>query len=194
MKIIWFFLISLILISFNLSANSLSNYDIEGISVGDSALQFFTEKEIKRATNKANNSYKDKSFTRVIFIKHKNLQIYDAISFHYKTNDSNFIIYNVGGLRDYVNKPRECKKFKDILIKDVQKTYPNAEQNDYTAKLKQDKKKKSILDSSNFLLASGDQIRIQCYDWSKQMKHKDHINISLDKAEFTDWMINKAYK
>ena len=25
-------------------------------------------------------------------------------------------------------------------------------------------------------------------------KNKDHLNVSMDNFEFTDWMINKAYK
>ena len=70
-------------------AEHISDFEIEGISIGDSALKFFTEKHIKK--NRA-DYYDDKTFTAVENDKLSFFETYDAVTFRYKTNDKEYII------------------------------------------------------------------------------------------------------
>ena len=176
------------------NADEISDFQIEGISVGDSALNYFSEKEIKKGIRKGNNPYTDKSFIRVILFKHKILEIYDAISFHIKKNDSKYIIYALGGLKDFINQPEKCENLKELIYKNLNEMFPFAEKSSFKNNMLQDKSNKSKVSTSQYIFDNGDKIRIQCYDFSKEMKHKDHLNVSINLAEFIDWLINKAYK
>ena len=51
-------------------ADDISDFEIEGMSIGDSLLDFFTENEIKRTIYKK-TKYKDKSFERGLFCNTK---------------------------------------------------------------------------------------------------------------------------
>ena len=72
--------------------------------------------------------------------------------------------------------------------------FPFAEKSSFKNNMLQDKSNKSKVSTSQYIFDNGDKIRIQCYDFSKEMKHKDHLNVSINLAEFMDWLINKAYK
>jgi len=80
------FLIILILI-FNLSyfsfADDIRDFQIEGMSVGDSLLNYYSEEEINNSTDE---SYKDKLFiTKTMWTKNTNL--YPVVQLTYKRSD-----------------------------------------------------------------------------------------------------------
>ena len=56
----------ILLFSSSVFAEDISDFEIEGISVGDSLLDHFSLTEIKKGIRKVNNPYTDKSFIRVI--------------------------------------------------------------------------------------------------------------------------------
>ena len=73
-------------------ADDIRDFQIEGMSIGDSALNFFTKDKIKK--NKK-NWYKDKKFYGVEFkIKSEK---FDHLQLHFKTGDQKYIIHAVGG-------------------------------------------------------------------------------------------------
>ena len=83
------FVILFLFFSSSLFAEDISDFEIEGISIGDSALEYFTKEDIIKNTF---NYFKDKTYTPVqnngpLFFK-----IYDAVDFAYKTNDKKYII------------------------------------------------------------------------------------------------------
>ncbi len=180
-----------LLLSLNAKADNISDFQIEGMSVGDSLLKFYSEKEIKKFIVKK-QGYKDKSFVRG-HIK-KNLKIYDEISFHIKKKDSNYIIENIGGLLDFNNKIDECNLEKDKTVNELKELFPNSKYDSASNPHPQDKTNKSMVYTSFFYFKDGGQSRVQCYDWSKKMKFSDYLKISLGSAEYRDWLTNKAWK
>ena len=62
-------------------ADDISEFEIEGMSVGDSLLNYFSESEIKNGIKK--NYYKSKKFLRVELWDYKP-DTYDVLSFHIK--------------------------------------------------------------------------------------------------------------
>ena len=75
-------------------ADDISEFQIEGMSIGDSALKFFTESHITKNTwDYPNNEIKRFENDYMPFFK-----IYDAVDFHYKTKDSKYIIHSISGV------------------------------------------------------------------------------------------------
>ena len=63
-----FFTLFFLFFSSSVVAENISDFEIEGISIGDSLLDFFTENEIKNAIQ--DYSYNDNKFITVEFYQH----------------------------------------------------------------------------------------------------------------------------
>ena len=101
MRII-FTIFILILASQSLSkADDIRDFEIEGISIGDSVLNFFSMDEIK---NNTWDYFKNKEFTPLQFDYPKFAKTYDAIDIQYKTNDNDYKIMGLSGINFYTDK------------------------------------------------------------------------------------------
>jgi len=72
-------------------ADDIRDFEIEGISIGDSLLDYYSEEEIK---NNRHNYYNNKTYTPVE-MRSTFFTTYESMSFNYKTNDKNYIIFVV---------------------------------------------------------------------------------------------------
>ena len=90
-------------------ADDISDFEIEGISIGDSVLDFFNKIEIKENTW---DYFKNKEFTPLQFDAPEFARTYDAIDIQYKTSDNNFKIMGLSGIIFYNDKKKikECYK------------------------------------------------------------------------------------
>ena len=179
------------------NADDVSDFQIEGISVGDSLLDYFSESEIK---NRTYSGYKSETFVRYVAKENKQLfQTYDTVDFHYKTNDKNYTIYSIGGATWYVNKLEECNKKMYEIVDEMLETFKNALTYDAgtTPWLEVDESGKTITTNYYFTLQNGDYIEIACYDWSDKITEEkgytDHLKVALVKKEFGDWLNDEAY-
>ena len=86
----------LIIFSFQFSSNAddIRDFQIEGISIGDSALEFFDKKEIEER-KKIGFVYTDKTFFSATFYNKDFFEKYHNIQLHIKANDSKYIIYKL---------------------------------------------------------------------------------------------------
>ena len=80
-------------------ADDISDFEIEGISIGDSLLDYMSEEEIKENVVTV---YPDKKFT-ILFYK-KSTEIYDwGVGVTYKSNDKKYKIHGVQGRASFEN-------------------------------------------------------------------------------------------
>ena len=93
-------------------ADDISDFEIEGISVGDSLLDHYSINEINEAL-KNPSYYKNKIFVE-IFVNYKGSE-FDYLQVALQTNDKTFIIEKIMLVKDFTNKIQECKKFKEKL-------------------------------------------------------------------------------
>ena len=102
-------------------ADDIRDFQIEGMSIGDSLLDFYSEAKIK--SNKK-NWYKNKDVTGVEIIEKKGL--YDSIQFHFKADDKNFTIIGIKGLIFYKNNNIEdCYKKQKEVSEELKQVFPN---------------------------------------------------------------------
>ena len=135
--------------------------------------------------------YKNKEVTPVSIKINRN--DFDTISFSYWTNDENYTIIDVTGMKMYPNNINQCYKEKKDQVKIIKESFTSLKEKSEKGKHSADKSGKSKFDSTEFNFKSGGFIRIACYDWSKEMNYDDHFRMGLLSAEFIDWLENKAF-
>jgi len=188
------FLILILILGFQTSINAddINEFEIEGMSIGDSLLDYFSEKEIKKHLKRTTSTYKDNKISRIEYIADSKL--YETISLHYK-NDGSFKIVNVGGRILYQNINKCFIKMKEV-INEIENQLPSANKvNQGQIKYSKDPTGKSYSESVIFELENG-EIFIACVNWSKHIEDKfnwrDHFAVELDSAEFLNWLYNES--
>ena len=184
-------------------AEGIEDFEIEGISIGDSLLKYYSKKDIKKAVHKK-QSYKDKSFVRGTICSNDNprnfcktrgnLNDYDALTFHFKKKDPEYILYNIGGIKDYDLNIDECFLEKSKITKELKSIFSDARTDSKKTSHPQDKTKKSKVHTDYFYFKDGGTSRVQCYDWSEKSGWTDHLKVTMDHNEYVYWMKNKAWK
>jgi len=179
-------------------ADDIRDFEIEGMSIGDSLLDYFSEEEINKKidneeliTCPGSDKYYGMSFGNENFFK-----TYEFIKFHMKKNDKKFTIVSITGVIDYPNNFEDCLKTKKKIVKEIKESYDFINVQNYTSDFK-GKGGKSISYISDFDF-SGDGIRIWCSQWDKKNKYTktwiDDLNVGVSTKEFFDFLNYEAYK
>ena len=172
-------------------ADDIQDFQIEGISIGDSALNYFSEEVIEK--NKR-NYYKNKKFTPVEIDYLKRYEVYDSLSFNYKTGDKNFKIYSLGGAIDYPNNISDCVKKMDEIVVELSGVLKKLSKSKKTSRLftvakLNDTKKTSVYFDDEL---NGDYIEVACLDYTKESGFMDHLKVSIIPKVIGDFL-NIAY-
>ena len=182
-------LILILTLSFQSSAKAddIRDFQIEGMSIGDSLLDYFDKEEI--IVNKSNYPYKDKTFYSVS-ITSKKFRTYESLQIHLKTNDKKYIIYSLGGINFFENNINDCYKVKKNISSELSSKFENVIKEDHK-KQKSSFDDSSTIESTYFFFKTNDYIKIQCYDWSEKLtKEKnwiDNLRIVIAFEEYYNW-------
>ena len=165
------------------------DYEIEGISLGNSLLNYFSEKKIKEGIREDYyTDYNTDEFLKVEFWN-LNLKVYDVFSAHIKKNDKKYIAYEISGAILFEENISDCYPKKNEIDKDISLQFPNAERFDSGRQIHPGgKTKKSSYDRVDFEFLSGNSIDIICYDWSEETKFSDHLSVGIESREFSKWL------
>ena len=165
-------------------------FEIEGMSIGDSALNFFSEKDIK---NNSKDYYRDKTFTPVQNDKYPFFEIYDAVDFNFRTGDKGYILQSISGVLYFDKKNiKDCYNKMDSLISDIKEElnyikYHSKKEHIHPADISGESK----FTEARFDLKNG-YIGIICYDYS-MVKSQDHLSVYVDTKEFNKWARGDIY-
>ena len=169
-------------------ANDIRDFQIDGMSIGDSALNYYTKDELSNALR---SNYPNKKFY-LIDIASKGTT-YDNIQFAFKQNDKNFKIYNISGGIFFSNKPfSDCLKKQKEISKEINAAFNNLKTKeesiynhpgDKTGKSKKKDVEITFTKTSEIIL-------IDCIDWSKKItKEKqwtDNLGVGLYSKEYDE--------
>ncbi len=100
-------------------AEDISEYEIEGISIGDSLLDHLSKEEIitEIEINKPEYNYLTDEFGEVYL--YKNYEKYDYLSFFVRPKDKKYIIYYIGGTIKYDDKIKQCLTKQKEIYKEI---------------------------------------------------------------------------
>ena len=183
----------LILFSFSAPsfADDISEYQIEGISIGDSLLDHLSKEEIitEIEINKPTYNYLTEDFGEVYLFG--NFDTYDRLSFFVKPKDKHYTIYSIKGSISYDDKLEECFAKQKEIEKEFSSMYKNAKKREITLEFDWDPTGESVSHNIQFFFDSGDYSEINCTKYKKSLKIKnnweDALQVSISKKEIFDW-------
>ena len=107
-----------ILLSIQVQADDISDFQIEGISIGDSLLNFATKENID--ANKLDNQSSNDKY--IIYKANKFIQIkqYDYLGVTIKKNDNKYVVSSLSG-RIYYKNLNDCYKIRKQIKLDIEK-------------------------------------------------------------------------
>ena len=193
MKVFFTILFLILSLQSLVKADDINEFEIEGISVGDSLLDHFSKDEIDNARKHQytpSAKYPNTKFLIVRLQSYKNLEMYEQLSFTILKNDEEKIIHSVEGFIYYEKNIKECSKFKDEIVIEL-KNYINDENvKSYNSRAKhmQDESGKSIVEETIFLFPSEAVFRVSCTDWSEEMKFRDELRVVINSVKFSNYL------
>ena len=175
-------------------ANDIRDFQIEGMSIGDSLLDYFSEEIIK-------NNIDDDEFIKLdpnpkyvtVYLEEVYLKKYDFVQIHVLNRDKKYKIYSIQAkiFKDFEN----CEKNKKEIGEELSIVFKNQKKVIFNnKKLTGDNIGKSTYSGIAFKFLSGDFAGVYCYDWSKEFGKADNLKVFIDTPEFLNWLRTKAYK
>jgi len=169
-----------LLLSTSAYTDDIKDFQIENISIGDSALNYFAEAQLENGEQDwFNYSHKEYSTSLVA-----GKGIYDWFLISYKSDDDNFTIEGLAGI--VVKKKyddNKCNKELDTAALNISKLFKNTKQRKKKLykviynprKVFQEKSQsgKSTLTSISFDFKDGGKIILSCYDMDKATNQID---------------------
>ncbi len=181
-------LVLVLLLNGNAYANNIEDFELEGVSIGGSLLDYFSEEEI---INNLEYIYENKkSFSKDIAIIYynKNLKVYDVVQIDFKINDKKFEIVGLSGFIDYDNDLDGCYKKQEQVFKELKLFFKGVDTlkgdiEDHPGYPIGEVKLKRF----SFFLNENKRsnLEIICFD---ALKLEDRLSVSLKSLEFNNWM------
>ena len=173
-------------------ADDIRDFQIEGISIGDSLLDYFTEDVILKDTG----YYDNDKFVYSFIYKHPSFKIYDSLSIAYKPKDKKFTIYSIEASIGYRYNIDECHIDKKEIVSQLVKFF-DEKKDTYQSNYSGDKSGESKTFITDIDLGKKGQARVICYDISKKLTEEkgwwDRLSVIINTDEFSTFLMEKAY-
>ena len=173
-------------------ADDIRDLQIEGMSIGDSALDYFSKIELNNALEIFD--YKGNKY-RYYFLSYSKGKTYEALQITVKPEDKNFIIHAIDGHIAYEKNINDCYKKKREVKKEINDFF-EIDGTDDTGSHPMDKTGKSKYSRTSYFLDDGGFVEIICYDMSKKLEKKgkaDRFAITLKTKRFLNFLTYEAY-
>ena len=173
-------------------ADDISEFEIEGVSIGDSLLDHFKREEF---INNKKSYYNDK-FVVIRIIKNS-FENYEFLQFVFKPNDQNYIIHSVEGHIDYHNNIESCYEKRKIIDSELSEIFSKIAdiENVENKSANYDKTGNTKVSTTEYFLDTGGSIRVSCTDFSIKLtenkKWYDALRVVINSSEFTQFLTNE---
>ena len=169
-------------------ADDIRDFEIEGISLGDSLLSFYNKDEID---NNLRNFYNDESYLISLLPTLNKESMYEYIQVHFKKNDREYIVKSIDGLIDIDIK--ECLNLQNKVVNEISSMFENVKkEGPFINKHSGDKSGKSTTKHIEWVF-NDTLIEVVCYDFVEPMEFLDGLNVAITSNEIRNWLNNKAY-
>ena len=188
--------LSLIIFGFQISsyADDIKDFEIAGISIGDSALDFYTEDEIKSAPTLPFKS--DKYITFTVWAKDN--EIYELVEIAYKKKDKKYTIVGLSG-GNYVTNKKDCIEQKDEIAESVKDLFSKSQSMsdeqihplDPTGKTKFYRTAFQVNPKSKYM-----EIEVSCVFFGDEMisqGYQSNVGMTIKTDKYNHWLTHGAY-
>ena len=181
-------------------ADDISDFQIEGMSIGDSLLDHFSEKEIQvLIKHEESFLYKDRKFAAVT--THHTKKPYKKITGKFDfsgvtidPSDNNYIIHGLRGTLRFPKNISSCLIKKKEIEKTLASIFNKAEINISDKNHSYDKTGNSKTYSTYYYIDGGNAA-ITCVDWSDKLEKKwyDRLNLFITSDKLEKFLYDEAY-
>ena len=171
-------------------ADDIKDFEIEGMSIGDSLLDYFSVSEIKGKINSDTTYfYKNNGYVSIL-IESENFEIYEQVGVVFNPADKKFILESIEGTFNYNSDIDECYKKQEVITSDLKRMFiNNTEFSTYTIKYTPDKSGKSISKNNRFKFSNGGAITVICYDMNKDFHDpNDQLYLAITSKKLLKWI------
>ena len=193
MRIFIIFLVLIFSLQSWTKADNIKDYEVEGMSIGDSLLDFYTQENLN---NFSSSFYPSSKKYKMMAITDDNFEKYDYIQIEYFTNDENYIIQSISGsinlnIENCLIKKKEIENELSRILTETKKI--NYKKFEHSEKFPN-----SYVFETAFQFSNTDKIRLYCIDWSEKVTNEndynDHLSVDFSKRDFINWLNNEAFK
>ena len=186
-------------------ADDIYDLQIEGISIGDSLLDYMTKDEILEEIEYTKDYYyylKEPNKYVEVYLR-DDFAIFDMLSFFIRNNSSNayvtnknekYTIISIRGGIAYDDDLEGCVQKRNEIAEDFSEMLFNAEKWDTIFPKSDDPSGRSTIDIVNFEL-EGNLVQLACTDYEKTFKIKnnivDSLSVILRSKEIRRWLNDK---
>ena len=172
-------LLLIIILIFNFQsltkADDIRDFEIEGMSIGDSLLNYLSKSEIQNSFNGTKNHYtwlKEPLKFREAYLYGRNskFQTYKNVSFMVNPKDHKYTILFIRGMKDFINDINTCLKTRSEISKNIEMIFPKFKKRNEDFRSSLDKSGKRYYKQIIYTFVSGDEILISCNDCNKKIK------------------------
>ena len=191
--------------SLSVFADDISDFEIEGISIGGSLLDYMTEdeilKEIESNRNKDSYYFLNEPNKYIQTRSLSNPSTYDGINFFIKNNIQNkyisnknerYMIKGVNGFLTFNENFDGCIQKSNEIIEIVTEMFPNEEIQEYRRNYDPDPSGNSIENLVMMWFDSGAAISVKCIDIEETFRKKNNwsegLYLSISSTEIANWL------
>jgi len=173
-------------------ADDIRDFQIEGMSLYDDALEYFSKKQIIKNEE---NFYKNKKYTTATLTS-SNFKKYQDVQISYNTKSKNYKLLDISGIVDMDYK--RCLKEIKSIAQDFNKMFSNTKYEKlYEFSHSNDKSGESKISDMFWEFNNGDKILLACYNWNtkygKKNGYVDELRVTISSKEFDNFLTNEAY-
>ena len=178
-------LLLILILTFNFQtythADDIRDFEIEGISIGDSLLDFMSKSEIKNNELQYFTTKRDYYIIGIF----DDLKNYDQVEIYLRSNDKKYKIKTIAGMLK-INSLDKCLLDKVNIVKQVDNLFSDTnKQSDIKAhEADVSGVSKQYIDQYNFNKMN--HIRVECMQWSKKMKKERNFSNTLNVVVMAD--------
>ena len=168
-------------------ADDISDFEIEGMSIGDSLLDFV---DINYINSDKDYLYKNKEYF-VIEIR-KNFENFDSVQVSIKDKDKKYIIQSLAGKIYYRNNNiNECYELLNDIDSNISETLEDLITDRIVTGRRShtfDKTGESTTDGIFFSLKNESNLYVYCTDWSDKQNYTDNLKVQIRSNDYSSWL------
>ena len=183
MKVFIIFLVLIFSFQSWTKAEDIRDFQIEGMSIGDSLLDYFSKAEIENNKVFEVEQKNNKEVSRYYILK--NAGSYDFITASFNTSDKQYKIIELSG---FVNSSfKDCKEKRKNIDKELKLLFENLVRQE-TGDTKHQLDKSTKVNHIAYWFGNDAYIALTCYDWSKKSGYEDQLRLEIYSSKYLKWL------
>jgi len=170
-------------------ADDIRDFEIEGVSLGESLLNSFSEKAILEDKP---NWFKNKDYSIANNLRSKNFETYEFLQIAYKTEDKKYVVEGIEGFIFFSNLDDCLDKIREI-DREISGFFTNVKRSPLRKHKHNNPDNSSIIHSMNFRFKSGASIGLGC-SLFKDLDPPVDLRVILRSNDYAYFLKHYAYK